>query len=66
MSIKQGNDKGKSTMNDHEATELAKMMTAPDMFPECRKAISRSLLDYFKDKLYRDPKQPIPTVRRMW
>lgn len=53
-------------MTENEARELAKMMTAPDMFSECRKAISRALFDYYKALLNRDSKKAIPAVRRMW
>jgi hypothetical protein len=53
-------------MTNRDAIELSKMVADKDMFPEWRKEITRSLLDYYKAVLHREPKKPIPAVRRMW
>lgn len=48
-----------------EAVAASKMVAEKAVFPEVKQALTRSLLDYYKALLAREPK-PIPTTRRMW
>lgn len=52
-------------LTNHQANALSDLMTASDIFPEARKEFSRTLLDYYKALLAREP-APVPAVRRMW
>ena len=49
-----------------DAKVLSKLVNAPDMFPEARKDITRTLLDYYKELLTSNKRMQIPVVRRMW
>lgn len=49
-----------------DAREMSATLTEPNLFPQIREEITRTLLDYYKELLYRPPHPPIPTVRRMW
>jgi hypothetical protein len=53
-------------LTNEQAQQVAEVMLEPDLFPEVRQEVTRTLLDYFKELLYREPHKPIPTVRRMW
>jgi hypothetical protein len=53
-------------LTNKDAMGIAQIIAEPGLFPEARKQLTRELLDYYKELLYRDPKQQIPTVRRMW
>lgn len=51
-------------MTKHDAREIAKLMKAPDIFPEARAQLSRTLLDYYKELLSSTKVPKIPTPRR--
>lgn len=53
-------------LTNKDAMELSKLLSAPDMFPEARQGITRSLLDYYKELLSGTQLPPVPAVRRMW
>lgn len=52
-------------LTNEGAQALSKLIAEPDIFPEAREQFTRTLLDYYRDLLYRAP-DPIPTPRRMW
>lgn len=52
-------------LTNQDAQTLSKLIAEPDMFPEAKKQFTRSLFDYYKELLARDPLPPVPTVRRM-
>lgn len=48
----------------HEAGDLARQMrTAP---PLVKRIITAQLINYYKELLTSNKKQPVPAVRRMW
>lgn len=52
-------------LTNQDAATLSAMLMEPDMFPEARQEITRTLFDYYRALLARDP-APIPQVRRIW
>lgn len=53
-------------MTHQEAVAASRMVATIQIFPEVKAALTRSLFDYYKELLAREPKQTAPTVRRMW
>lgn len=49
-----------------DAIGIAEVIAEPGLFPEARKQLTRELLNYYKELLYRDPAPKVPAVRRMW
>lgn len=52
-------------MTHTEAVAASKLVAGTAIFPEVKQALTRSLLDYYKALLAREP-APVPVVRRMW
>lgn len=52
-------------LSDQDARTLSQIIAEPGLFPEARQEFTRTLLDYYRELLARNPLPVVPAVRRM-